>query len=216
MARLRSLGQRLTYANVVATIALFIALGGTGYAVTTIGSKQIRNNSIRSVDVRDNKLTSRDIRRRSLSGTDFGANRIGGNAIKESTLGQVPSASRADSVGGFSGEDLKVKCPAFTTPVAGVCVEGVASEPATRGAAISECRNRDRLLPSHTVLISLFTGSTAELSDGGEWTSDVFESRAVAGQLDTVIITSGAGNATFGPASSPTTKGYRCMAPPTN
>lgn len=215
MVRLRSLGQRLTYANVVATIALFIALGGTGYAVATVGSKQIRNNSIRSVDVRDNKLTSRDIRRRSLSGTDFGANRIGGNAIKESTLGQVPSAARADTVGGFSGEDLKVKCPAFTTPVAGVCVEGVASEPAVRDAAISECRRRDRRLSPHPVLTAFFGGSE-QPAGGGEWTADVFESRVVAGRLDTVIIIDSVGGATFGPAVSPTARAYRCMAQPTN
>lgn len=215
MVRLRSIGQRLTYANVVATIALFIALGGTGYAVATIGSKQIRNNSIRSVDVRDNKLTSRDIRRRSLSGTDFGANRIGGNAIKESTLGQVPSAARADTVGGFSGEDLKVKCPAFTTPVAGVCVEGVASEPAVRGAAISECQRRDRRLAPHPVLTAFFGGSK-QPEGGGEWTADVFESRTESGRLDTVIIVSSVGGATFAPAVSPTARPYRCMAPHTN
>jgi hypothetical protein len=39
--------QRLTYANVMATLALFIALGGTSYAALTlpknsVGSKQIR------------------------------------------------------------------------------------------------------------------------------------------------------------------------------
>jgi hypothetical protein len=40
LARLRA---RLTYANVVATLALFIALGGSSYAITQIGSKQVRN-----------------------------------------------------------------------------------------------------------------------------------------------------------------------------
>jgi hypothetical protein len=41
-----------TYANVVASIALFIALGGTSYGLATgsIGSREIKNNSVRSDD----------------------------------------------------------------------------------------------------------------------------------------------------------------------
>ncbi len=42
----RSLRSRLTYANVMATLALFVALGGTSYAAAKIGSAQIKDNSI--------------------------------------------------------------------------------------------------------------------------------------------------------------------------
>jgi len=78
LGRIRS---RLTYANVIATIALFLALGGSSYALT-VGSGSIRNNTIRSVDVRNGSLLDRDHRRASL----------GGRAIRESRLGTVPSA----------------------------------------------------------------------------------------------------------------------------
>ncbi len=40
------LRRRPTPAMVVSLIALFVALGGTGYAAATIGSAQIKNNSI--------------------------------------------------------------------------------------------------------------------------------------------------------------------------
>ena len=73
--------KRLTYANIVATLALFLALGGSSYALT-VGSGSIRNNSIRSVDVRNGQLRDRDFLRGS----------IGGRAIKESRLGTVNSA----------------------------------------------------------------------------------------------------------------------------
>lgn len=58
--RLRS---KLNYANVVASLALFIALGGSAYAIGAgaIGSREIRDNSIRSRDVRKNALTGADI-----------------------------------------------------------------------------------------------------------------------------------------------------------
>ena len=85
MRKLRSL---LTYSNVMATIAVFIALGGTSYAVATnsIGSRQIKNNSIRSGDIRDNSLIGTDVRDNSLTGKD----------IAESSLGKVGSAANAD------------------------------------------------------------------------------------------------------------------------
>lgn len=50
MKRLR---PKLTYANVMATIAVFIALGGASYAATklpknSVGSKQIKANAVTS------------------------------------------------------------------------------------------------------------------------------------------------------------------------
>jgi hypothetical protein len=68
---LRRLSTRVTYANVVATLALFVALGGTSYAVKQLGSNDIRDNSIRSRDVRDNSLGSGDIHNGSLALRDF-------------------------------------------------------------------------------------------------------------------------------------------------
>lgn len=73
----------------LAVLALFIALGGTGYAAATIGSSQIKNNSVRGKDVRNSNLTGRDVKRNSLTGSD----------LAESKLGKVRSATRADTAG---------------------------------------------------------------------------------------------------------------------
>jgi len=48
-------------AMLVAFAALLVALGGAGYAAVTIGSEQIRDNSIEGVDVKNDTLLSRDI-----------------------------------------------------------------------------------------------------------------------------------------------------------
>jgi hypothetical protein len=72
LARARA---HLTYANVVATLALFVALGGSAYAAIHIGSRQIKNRSIRSIDVHKNTL--------------------GGSEINESKLTTVPRARNA-------------------------------------------------------------------------------------------------------------------------
>jgi len=47
---------RLTYSNVVASLALFVALGGTSYAIT-----KLPRNSVGSAQVRDGSLAVRDL-----------------------------------------------------------------------------------------------------------------------------------------------------------
>jgi len=62
---------RLTYANVVASLALFAALGGSSYAAISITGKQVRDGSLSGRDVRNATLTSQDVRDQSLLAQDF-------------------------------------------------------------------------------------------------------------------------------------------------
>lgn len=94
LARLRS---NLTYANVMATVAVFIALGGGAYAASTIGSGQIKNNSVRSKDLKNNDIRSKDIRTGNVGGSDIKNDGVSGTDILESSLGKVPSAGKADT-----------------------------------------------------------------------------------------------------------------------
>lgn len=62
----RHITQRLTYANVTATIALFIALGGSSYAAlslprNSVGATQIRAGAVRSADVKNRSLRLADL-----------------------------------------------------------------------------------------------------------------------------------------------------------
>jgi hypothetical protein len=72
---LASLRRRSSYANVMATIAVFIALGGSSYAVGQISGSQIKN--------------------RSIGGKKLKRNTVAGTAVKESSLGTVPAANTA-------------------------------------------------------------------------------------------------------------------------
>jgi hypothetical protein len=71
-----TLRPHLTYANVMASIAVFIALGGTSVAAASlsknsVGSSQIRNSSLTGKDVKNSSLTTSDVKNRSLLAKDF-------------------------------------------------------------------------------------------------------------------------------------------------
>jgi len=79
---MKQLQPRLTYANVVSTICLFMLLGGAAYAAfklpkNSVGTKQIKNNSITGAKIKNGVIT--------------------GSKINMSSLGTVPSASHAST-----------------------------------------------------------------------------------------------------------------------
>lgn len=75
----------------VAYLALFVALGGTSYAAVqvpknSVTSKQVKNNTLKSADLKNGK---------GVRGIDVASDSLGGAAIAESSLGEVPAAARA-------------------------------------------------------------------------------------------------------------------------
>jgi hypothetical protein len=80
------LRSRLTYSNVMATIAVFVALGGSGYAATKINGKNIKNKSIAGKKLKNRTITRGKVKK----------NTLGGSEIAESRLGQVGDAKLAD------------------------------------------------------------------------------------------------------------------------
>lgn len=64
---LATIGAKLTYANVVGSLALFIALGGVSYAAVelparSVGSKQLRAGAVTSAKVKDGSLRLADFK----------------------------------------------------------------------------------------------------------------------------------------------------------
>ena len=68
---LSELRSRLTYANVMATVAVFIALGGSSYAAIRVTGKNVKDSSLTGRDIKNSSLTTSDLKDRSLLATDF-------------------------------------------------------------------------------------------------------------------------------------------------
>jgi hypothetical protein len=113
---------RLSYANVVATIALFLALtGGAVYAATKIGSKDIERGAIKAKHVKKDAVRAKHLKANSVAAAELAAGAVGaeeiadgtvgGAEVNEAGLGQVPSAADADSVGGVKVTPFAASVP---------------------------------------------------------------------------------------------------------
>ncbi len=78
----------LSYANVIASIALFVALGGGAYAVAKhrVGTNQIKKGAVRTKQLHAGAVTGFKTQNDSLTGQQ----------INESTLGTVPNSSKVN------------------------------------------------------------------------------------------------------------------------
>jgi hypothetical protein len=196
------LRRHLTYANVVATLALFVALGGSSYAALS--------------------LTGRDIKDGSLTGKDLKRNTLGGTRIKEARLGKVRRARNADRLNGVTAARLFVRCPRETVPVSDVCVETAARPPAPYGTAAVICEGTDRRrtpgrrLPTHDELMTALGESGIALADNGELTRNVYPSSNTQGQVDVLFIKDNVGSVGVTGDTAAGAKAFRCVADPLN
>ena len=65
------------------SLALVVAIGGTGYAVATIGTAQLKDNAVTSAKIKNNNVTGKD--------------------VKEASLAKVPAAAAADNAAKIGG-----------------------------------------------------------------------------------------------------------------
>lgn len=83
---------RVSFANVVSVLALFVALGGTAIAASqlgknSVGSKQLKRNAVVTAKVKNEAITGAKVKRGTLTGTQINA----------STLSTVPTANSAQT-----------------------------------------------------------------------------------------------------------------------
>jgi hypothetical protein len=94
----------MTYANVVSTIALGLAIGGgTAYAATRIGTSNIRYHAVTGSKIATNAVTTSKVKTNALSGSDIRDNSIHSGDIHNGSLqaadfagGQLPKGDKGD------------------------------------------------------------------------------------------------------------------------
>src|SRR5262245_60388165 len=111
--------SKLTYANVMATIAVFLGLGGGAYALkhNSVGTKEIRTGGVRSPDIANGQVSSVDIGK-----------------------GQVRVGHTAASLG--------LRCPGGSFYHQGACVESAERSSDSFVNAQNTCTLNNRRLPT--------------------------------------------------------------------
>src|SRR5437763_13456844 len=158
---LSRLHLRVNHATVVAYLALFVALGGSGYAAVTINGSQLKNRSVAGKKLKKDTLT--------------------GSEIKESKLGKVKRAVLADratassnsaKLGGFPASAYqRPACPAGTELVDAAWIETARRALDPWSNADIACHDAQRRMPAAGELESLRFSRATDSAGPAEWTS---------------------------------------------
>lgn len=101
--------HRLTYANVMATFAVFIAVSGGAYASlklpnNSVGTKQLKKNAVTAQKIKNGSVTTAKLHQAAVTGSKVANNSLTGAQINSSTLGTVPNATSAANAAALGGK----------------------------------------------------------------------------------------------------------------
>jgi hypothetical protein len=153
----------------MASIAVFIALGGTSYAVATgsIDSRELKNNAVRSKDLRNNDVRSKDLRNGTIGTRDVGD---GALLSEDFAAGQLPAGPKGDK--GDPGQSAATNVTGRTSPLASCSTTGCivtatavceAGEVATGGGGLISFQ--DEISESQPLGLTQPTGWRASATD---------------------------------------------------
>jgi hypothetical protein len=188
----KQIRRRLTYANVMATIAVFLCLGGA----TAVAAGQLAKNSVGPRQLKANSVTTGKLANNSVNGAKVVNGSLTGADINIGALGNVPSATTAASAGNSNTVGgHAAACPAGTTLIRGLCFD-TASNPVapTQNAAAEACAARGGWLPApedlYTVrgILNLGTG----VGNERQYTNEVYANTEGSNYSTVVVDGSGA------------------------
>jgi hypothetical protein len=221
---MKCLRGKLTYANVVATLALIVALaGGTAFAASkvlpknSVGTKQIKNKAVTGAKIANGAVTGVKVKVSTLgtvpSATVATSAGTAATADRAATAGRADSATTAGDAQSLQGKSAaqiegaaKLSCPSGTLLVSGYCVETAERAELRFFPALEACAEIGRLLPD---VAQLQAYGIKEPFSHTEWTSPMF---VVEGEIETMAIT----GETFVQTSIIDKKPFRCVVPPSS
>lgn len=173
----RSPRSVFTYANVMATVAVFIALGGSSYAAVKLNGKDIKKNTVAGKALKKNTLGGREINEAKLSLPKVASASSADSALTAALANRATSSEKTDGLDGATVKGFNTAVP--PTPVAtvttiysrgGLTIEGLCSDgsgfpdirvvSSTDGSLVYSART----VPSSTTVSTILDG----LLDDGE------------------------------------------------
>ena len=121
----------LTYANVLATLALFVALGGGAYAAGLITGKQIKDGSITGADIKNGSLLAADFKTGQIPAGPAGPAGAPGTAGVPGIPGTAVAFAHINGDGTLDAANVKAITSAnISHPAVGTyCITGLSPAP---------------------------------------------------------------------------------------
>jgi hypothetical protein len=117
---MRAVGRKLTYANVVATLALFLALsGGVVWAAGKIGAKNLKANAVTAGKIKRNAVTNAKIRGNAVTAAKIKAGAVDFTKLAAGTNLILNAASPPTAANGVAPVNVPLTGAATFTPAAG-------------------------------------------------------------------------------------------------
>jgi hypothetical protein len=127
----KRVGSRLTYANVMSSIAVFLVLGGaTAFAANKIGSHRLKANAVTTSKIKANAVTTRKIKKNAITSAKVRDGAIGTGKLSDGAVtaakinvAEMPFARVTDKLRGTSslpflaGQVYPFNTPTYTQPV---------------------------------------------------------------------------------------------------
>jgi hypothetical protein len=133
---LRRIRSRITYSNVIASLALFIALGGGAYAAikipkNSVGSAQIKSNAVISSKVKPGSLLANDFKAGQLPQGQQGIQGPKGDKGDTGTVDTSNFYTKGESDGRFTAKDTSGVVNVPTTGTTTLLTHGTVTFTAT-------------------------------------------------------------------------------------
>lgn len=206
MHRLRG---NLTYANVMATIAVFIALGGASYAAI-----KLPKNSVGTRQIKAGAVTGAKIKKGAVSAANLAPGAIPGTDINPATLGTVPSATNAahavsadtatnaNALGGIPASDIATNDVVRTATIS---AKGILNPDRSVGITQANVLHKETGIYCINGLSPAPKTSFGAPTFGGETDADIITKVGNEPDCQTTIIVYG------GPASNPTDQPFAIL-----
>jgi hypothetical protein len=191
MCAVSKLRSHLTYANVMATFAVFVALGGTAYAVAanSVGTAQLKDSAVTTSKIAKGAVTSGKIADGTLAWSDLGG------SLRYDLRDNCP----------YSMGNLMNKIGAV------LCIERFARGPASQQTASLDCAKSQLRMPSPTEM--QIAGQAGVLQDGTQYWTDFLYFDSGLNEFDGRTVDSGGGG---GFQSTDNKHYFACVMSPTN
>ena len=201
--------RRLSYANVMATVAVFAALGGGAYAAKlgkgSVGPKQLKAKAVKTAKIANGAVTAPKLANGAVTAPKLAADSVIAGKVAAGAVGLSDT-----------NPSLHQICPDATSYITGACIDDAATAANNWGEAFVACVDRGGRLPTIAELLLFRVRPGVTLAAPDEWGVEQSEVDPDDGTLGNDVVQAGVvdDGGSYEVVSAGISRPYRCVFNP--